>query len=350
MAGMKDVAKQAGVSVATVSHVINKTRYVGPEIQQRVLEAIRKLRYYKDASARYLARGRSDVFGLVVSDIENPFFPEIVKSFETAAMRKGFDVLLFNTDYDVTRGEAAIRRLIEYRARGVAMMTSEPIPETAQELEARQIPVVFLNVGQVRAFMSNIRVDYRQGISQAVDHLYALGHRTFSLIAGPPTLYTAVTRRTAFIDSLNQKGLHLEQILEGNHRVDGGETAVMNLLSQARFPTAVLCSNDLTAIGAMSALHRYGVRVPDDVSVVGLGDITFSLHTYPPLTTIRVSREHLGKLAIEELERMLRSKHRKGRECAEQTQLVVRASTGCARRGELSVSGMPSIVKLVPLR
>lgn len=185
MAGMKDVAKQAGVSVATVSHVMNKTRYVGPETQQRVLEAIRQLRYYKDASARQLARGRSDLYGLIISDVENPFFPEIVKSFESAALRKGFHVLLFNTNYDVARSEAAIRRLIENRARGVAMMTSEAIPESMQELEAREIPAVFLNVGQVRTYMSNIRVDYRQGISQAVDHLYGLGHRVFSLIAGP---------------------------------------------------------------------------------------------------------------------------------------------------------------------
>ncbi len=345
MAGMKDVAKQAGVSVATVSHVMNKTRHVEPETQQRVLEAIRELRYYKDASARHLARGRSDVFGLVVSDIENPFFPEIVKSFETAALRKGFHVLLFNTDYDVARSEAAIRRLIENRARGVAMMTSEPVPESVEELEARQIPTVFLNVGQVRPFMSNIRVDYRQGISQAVDHLYGLGHRTFSLIAGPHTLSSAVTRRAAFIDSLNQKGLHLEQILEGNHRADGGAAAVTNLLSQARLPTALLCSNDLTAIGAMSALHHHGVRIPGDVSVVGLDDITFSSHTYPPLTTIRISREHLGKLAIEELERILRSKRRQGRECVEQSQLVVRGSTGCARRGEISVTLMPSVAE-----
>ncbi|MGA2984215.1 MAG: LacI family DNA-binding transcriptional regulator [Terriglobia bacterium] len=342
MAGMKDVAKQAGVSVATVSHVMNKTRYVGPETQQRVLEAIRELRYYKDASARQLARGRSDVFGLIVSDVENPFFPEIFKSFESAALRKGFHVLLFNTNYEVTRSEKAIRTLIENRARGVVMMTSESIPETIQELETREIPAVFLNVGQVRAFMSNIRVDYRQGISQAIDHLHSLGHRAFSLIAGPYNLSSAVTRRAAFIDALYQKGLHFEHIHEGNHRADGGADAVTKMLQQARFPTALLCSNDLTAIGAMSALHHHGVRIPEDVSVVGLDDITFSSHTYPPLTTIRISRERLGKLAFEELERILRSKRRQGRECVEQTQLIVRGSTGRARRQDLSVTVVPA--------
>ncbi len=338
MSRMADVARKAGVSVTTVSHVVNKTRHVAPQTRHRVLALIRELNYYKDAHARHLARGRSDFFGLIVSDIGNPFFPEVIKSFETAALEKGFDLLLCNTNYTPARTEAAVRKMIENKVRGVAVMTSELATALGEELAARQVAVVFLDLGPVQKYMSNIRVDYSQGIYQAINHLHSLGHQDFAFIAGPQTLRSAVTRRKAFIDALHQWDLPSHRTLEGNHKVDGGMHAVEVLLAHPLFPTAILCSNDLTAIGALKALAEAGVRVPEDVSVVGFDDIDFARLAHPPLTTVNLSRQCLGKLAFDALHTILKSKRREGAEYVVETQLVIRQSTGTARDRALDLS------------
>jgi LacI family transcriptional regulator len=324
---MREVAKKAMVSVTTVSHVLNKTRHVAPETCGRVLEAVRQLNYYKDAHARRLARGYSDFLGLIVSDVCNPFFPEVIKSFETAALAKGLDLLLCNTNYSPERAEASARKMIENKVRGVAVMTSEWGPLLARELAAHHVALVFLDLGVPGKYVSNIRVDYSRGIHQAIEHLHHLGHQDIVFIAGPQTLGSAVTRRKAFIDALNQWGLPSHRTLEGNHKVDGGMGAVRGMIASGSLPTAILCSNDLTAIGVLKALGEAGVRVPEEVSVVGFDDIDFASLAHPPLTTVMLSRAQLGKLAFEALMKMLRSKHRKGAEYLVETELVIRRST-----------------------
>jgi len=324
---MHEVAEKAMVSVTTVSHVLNKTRNVAPETRGRVLEAVRQLNYYKDAHARRLARGYSDFLGLIVSDVGNPFFPEIIKSFETAALAKGLDLLLCNTNYTPERAGASVRKMIENKVRGVAVMTSEWEPLLARELAAQHVAVVFLDLGVPGKYVSNIRVDYSGGIHQAIDHLHGLGHQEIAFIAGPQTLRSCVTRRKAFIDAVNQWGLPSRRMLEGNYEVDGGIRAVSRMLAGRSLPTAILCNNDLTAIGVLKALAEAGVRVPEEVSVVGFDDIDFAPFAHPPLTTVRLARAQLGKLAFEALMKMLRSKHRRGAEYLVETELVIRRST-----------------------
>ena len=337
-AGMKEVASRAKVSVTTVSHVLNKTRHVDGETQRRVLAAIEELGYYKNAHARRLARGRSDFFGLIVSDICNPFFPEIIKSFETVALEKGKDLFLCNTNYEPHRIRAAVRRMIENKAPGVAVMTSEMDPDLAAELAANEVAVVFLDVGEVKPWMSNIRVNYSRGISQAMLHLRELGHQDFAFISGPKTLRSANLRRNAFIESLETWGLSSERTLEGNHRADGGAEAARILLSQRRLPTAILCSNDLTAMGVLQALGEAGVDVPGEVSVVGFDDIDLAHFAHPPLTTSILSREELGRVAFKALQRILTSKNHKGAEYVIDTQLVIRRSTAQARNRQTQIS------------
>ncbi|HEV2348301.1 MAG TPA: LacI family DNA-binding transcriptional regulator [Terriglobia bacterium] len=327
---MKDVARRAGVSVTTVSHVMNKTRFVSPQTRQRVLEVIRELNYHKDAHARRLAVGRSDFFGLIVSDIENPFFPEIVKSFESAALEAGFDLLLCNTNYDPKRIKGAVHKMIENKVRGVAIMTSELATELAEELTANQVAVVFLDLGRVGHYKSNVRVNYSVGIYQAIEHLLDLGHTDIGFIAGPPTLRSSVIRREAFVNALSRRGLPAHRMLEGNHKVDGGIAAAGNLLAHGPLPSALLCSNDLTAIGVMSALHEAGLRVPEDISVIGFDDIEFARIAYPPLTTVNLSRDQVGRLAFQALQNILKNKKRLGAEYVVETQLVIRKSTARA--------------------
>ncbi len=339
MASMKDIAERVGVSITTVSHALNGTRYVASETRRRIEEVSRELGFYKNVHARRLARGRSDFFGLIVSDIGNPFFPEIIKSFETAALEQGCDLLLCNTNYDPHRTEVAVRKMIENKVRGVAVMTSEFSTKLAEELAAHEVAALFyFDLGPMGRNVSKIRVNYRRGICQAIDHLHALGHREFAFLAGPQTLHSAVVRRMAFIDALREWGLPSERTLEGNHKVDGGILAAQTLLAHLPLPTAILCSNDLTAIGAMKALTEAGVRIPEDASVVGFDDIDFAQLSNPPLTTVSLSRQRLGTLAFEALAKMLRSKRRGGAEYVVETQLVVRKSTAEARQEALQLA------------
>lgn len=327
---MEDVAERAKVSVATVSHVVNKTRYVAPETRDRVLKAIQDLNYYKDAHARRLAIGQSDFFGLIVSDIENPFFPELIKSFESAALDRGFDLMLSNTNYDPRRTQQAVRKMIENKVRGVAVMTSEFNPALTAELTANRVAVVILDQGDMQPYTSCIRVNYSEGIHEAIQHLVDLGHREIAFIAGPQSLRSAVTRRKAAADALRKHEVEAAPIIEANHRAEGGISAVETLLKSGRFPTAILCSNDLMAIGAMSAIQEAGLRVPEDVSVVGFDDIYFARLARPPLTTVNLPRERVGALAFQALQRIVRSKNSMGAEYSVDTQLVVRKSTGPA--------------------
>jgi DNA-binding LacI/PurR family transcriptional regulator len=329
---MREVAEKAGVSPATVSRVLNKTQYISPETEQRVLEVVRQLNYYKNVHARRLATGQSNLFGLVISEIANPYFPEIIRGFQAAAWDRGFDVLLFNTEYQESRTKSVIRKLIESDVRGVAIMTSSVAKSTTSELTAAGVGVVFCNLGAPERLISNISIDYQRGISQAIEHVVALGHRRAAIIAGPGNNRTAITIRHALVTGLNERKLNPFPVIECNYRVDSGASAVRAVLSQPERPTVIFCGSDLIAMGAMKALEEEGVQVPDDVSVVGIDDISFAFLARPPLTTISVPRERLGVIAFEALEKVLKLKRRKGADYYLETELVVRRSTASARR------------------
>jgi DNA-binding LacI/PurR family transcriptional regulator len=325
---MKDVADRCGVAESTVSHVLNNTRYVSPEIRERVLAAMRELNYHGNAHARRLARGASDFLGLIISDIENPFFPGLIKAFESAAQRYGFDVLLFTTNYDPARTEKAFRKMVENQAPGVAVLTSRVDPAMAGLLEANGVASIFLDAGGVGPKRSNVRLNYVKGADEAINYLHHLGHREFAVIAGPQSRPSHVAYREAVTAALEEFGLE-PQVLEGENNVEGGARAIQRLLTGRQFPTAVLCSNDLTAIGALQALFRAGIRVPADVSIMGADDIPFASLTHPPLSTVRIPREKLGELACSVLHQML-SEQKPGSEWLLDTELVIRESTATA--------------------
>jgi LacI family transcriptional regulator len=251
----------------------------------------------------------------------------VIKSFEASALAKQLGLLLCNTDYDPKRTDASVRKMIENKVRGVAVMTSEWGTSLLRDFVAHRVATVFLDLGTVGKYVANIRVDYSKEIHQAIDHLHGLGHQHFAFIAGPQTLCSAVKRRIAFIEALGQRGLGDYLALEENHKVDGGIRAAQALLSHSPLPTAILCSNDLTAIGALHALQQAGLRVPQNVSGVGFDDIDFASFASPPLTTISLSRQRLGRLAFKALHEILKSKQKMGVEYSIATELVVREST-----------------------
>ena len=340
---MKDVADRCGVAESTVSHVINGTRFVSPEVREKVLRAMSDLHYHGNAHARRLARGSSDFLGLIISDIENPFFPGLIKAFESAAIRHGYDVLLSTTNYDPIRTEASFRKMIENKAPGVAVMTSRVDPSTAGVLERNGVAAVFLDSGDVGPTCSNVRLNYAKGANEAINYLYNLGHRRFAFIAGPQNRPSHVAYRQAITSALHETGLK-PHTLEGQNDVEGGDRAVQEILTGRNFPTAILCSNDLTAIGALRALIRAGIRVPEDVSIVGADDIPFAALTQPPLTTVRIPREKLGELAFDVLLRMLREKQ-PGSESLLDTELVIRHSTGGAGREDTAETQSSAIAE-----
>lgn len=326
---MSDVAKRCGVTASTVSRVLSGTKFVTPETRAVVLRSMQELNFHRDSHARRLARGRSDFLGLIISNIENPFYPGLIKAFETAALERGFEVLLCTTNYDPLRTEQAFRRMIENKCPGVAVMTSRVDSKMAQWLGERGIESVFLDSDGVGPLKSNIRIDYAKGASEAIRHLHTLGHRRFALIAGPQDRASHAALRHAVEAALRGFGLKL-QLVAGQNDEESGAEAVRWLLTSAARPTAILCSNDMTALGAIRALRLCSLRVPEQISVVGADDIPFAALAHPPLSTIRIPRERLGALASEILQTKISTRAKRGKEFVLAAELVIRESTGPA--------------------
>lgn len=335
-AQMKDVAERAGVSISTVSHVLNNTRPVAEMTRARILQVMRQLNYYKNAGGRRLARGRSDAFGLVISDVENPFFPEVINNFERAVVEIGFDTLLAPTNYDPVHASNAIRRMIENKVQGVAIMTSQLESSLVDQLLRNDIPVVTLDGVKAAKARSNIRVDYSAGAKEAVDHLKGLGHERIAFITGPQNRPSARTYKQAFMTALQKNGMPTAHCVEGDHTIEGGRVAMIEVLKQNPRPTAVICGNDLTALGAAHALSEAEIRVPSQMSIIGSDDISYARYANPPLTTVRVPRDQLGQLAFEALNRLMRSKRQAGAEYVVKTHLIVRGSSAPAQRAPSS--------------
>lgn len=336
---IKDVAKLAGVSTATVSHVINNTRFVTPATKQKVQAVIEQLNYTPNAHARNLASGRSSSLGLIISDIANPFFPELVKSMQEQATAHGYDVILMNTNYDPARTASCVQRLIEQKVRGVAIMTSEMEPHLGERLTAKEVATVFLDLGAVGPHTSNIVVDYEKGIRQGVEHLLALGHRRIAYISGPPQMKSAARRRTAFARTMKkyQSSLHTAPLIfAGDLKVGGGQNAAREILRLAPLPTAIIAANDLMAIGALRELKNADLRVPADISLLGFDDILFAALADPPLTTIALPRAEIGRAAIQALIQTIAADGNLGLEFKVKTHLVTRESTGPAPVSERS--------------
>jgi LacI family transcriptional regulator len=335
MATMKDVAQRAGVSESTVSHVINSTRPVSEDKKARILLAMRELGFSANAHARGLARGRSNFLGMLVSDIENPFFPGVIKAFEDIARQHGFDVLLFSTNYDSEVAESACRKLVENQAPAVAIMTSQLDPALLEYLAKNSVDSVMLDGIKVAPHRSSLHLRYEKGAVEGVQCLFNLGHRDMAMIAGPQNRRSHIAYRTAVESAAMALNCRL-RVIEGHNTPESGSDAIARLLTAADLPTAILCSNDLTATGAIQALNHSGLRVPEDISVVGADDIPLAQLMTPTLTTVHIPRQDLGRMAFSLIEKMLNGDFPDGTESFLDTHLIVRGSTGSGRRGEIS--------------
>lgn len=301
------VAKRANVSTATVSRVLNGFPGVRDKTVARVRRAVEELNYVPNPNARSLRVGRTRLFGLIVSDINNPFFPELIDAFEALAAREGIEVLFMHTGYDPNRLYSCMRRMIERGVDAIAVMTSEVEEEPLQQAVRAGIPVVLMNQRGLAGDYPNVLVEYTTGFREALDHLLSLGHRDIGFIAGPLALNSAQVRKEAFRTALKRHGISLrnEWIATGDMRVEGGRMAMEMLLSCRSCPTAVMASNDLMAVGALQAAHAAHIRVPNQLSIIGFDDLPISNMVYPSLSTIRHPRRSLAARAFEHLQRAL---------------------------------------------
>jgi len=331
---IREIARRAKVSTATVSRAINRVPTVDPQLAKRVWKVVDELGYYPNTQARALVLGRSRIFGLIVSEITNPFFPEVVQTFENLAVENNYEILLTSTVHDPKRMESSVRRMIERRVDGVAILTFGMEDSLIEHLRYRKVPLVFVDVGPDVAGIANIRINYLNGIRQAVQHLAALRHTRIAFISGPMHLKSAIARRDAFKTSMSEIGLSSELIVTGDHKMEGGMKAFHELHHLSAPPTAVLCSNDMTAIGVMRQAYEQNVRVPDDLSVVGFDDIHLTEFTIPPLTTVQMSQHELAKIAFQALLNEAEDAHGHERHKYElTTTLMLRRSTALAPTG-----------------
>ena len=332
---IRTIAKAAKVSTATVSRTMNGFTTVNPKMAKRVWEAIDALDYFPNTNARALVSGRSRLFGLIVSEITNPFFPELIQGFEDIAVENGYEILIGSTNYDPKRMSHCIRRMIERKVDGVAVMTFGIEEPLLDQLASREVPLVFIDIGPKQPGISVLKIDYHRGIRQGVQHLAALGHRNIAFVSGPERLHSAQSRVAAFSKALQECGIAADplRIVRGDHTMEGGIAAMESILAAKVRPTAVMCSNDMTAIGVLHKLYRAGLRVPDDLSVIGFDDIHIAEVTTPPLTTIQMSRFELARAAVTALRSQIEgdSGFTEMREFNIETNLIVRESTGFPR-------------------
>jgi DNA-binding LacI/PurR family transcriptional regulator len=239
----------------------------------------------------------------------------VIKGFERRAREQTYDVILSDTNYDAAVMTEAATRMLRQRVRGIGFITSEVAPlRTIRQIKARQTPAVFLDVGPVQQYVSNVKIDYAHGIRAVIDHLIALGHRRISFVGARNDLQSNASRRDAYLQYIRELGMKVETVLEGNSHFDGGLAAGAEICKLHPRPTAVVAINDLTAIGIIKALQSGGLSVPKHISVTGFDCTQVAAYTTPSLTTVDLNRDLIGRTAADALQALFASPTHMGQE------------------------------------
>lgn len=326
---LAEVAKRAGVSTATVSRVLNNATTVRGATRERVLEAVRELKYEPNLHAKALAGGKSRSLGLIVSNLRNPYFLDVYGSLEAVAVSRGYEVLVESTDYRPERLRAAAHSMLRRHLAGIAVIVSESDDEGIALLAGCDVPIVFHDVGRGAAGAGvRIVIDWAAPMRRMVDYLYTLGHRRLAFVGHHVGLGSLQTRRQTFLEALERGSRDVEFAAETDvDSPEGGRRAARRLLDTDFRPTAVLCVNDYMALGVLREIHDRGLSVPRDISVAGFDNINLSEFTHPPLTTVDVPRERIGRKIFDALVRGERG----GGEIMIRPELVIRDSVARAR-------------------
>jgi DNA-binding LacI/PurR family transcriptional regulator len=327
---IREVAIAAGVSTATVSNVLNKRGKVGGKTKDLVLSTVKRLGYLPNIHARRLASRDTRTLGIIVSDIENPFFPEIIKSFLSRTRQLGYEAILSDTNYDPRRTQEAATRMMAHNVSGVAIMTSEISARLINELARRKIAVTFLDLAPARGYVSTLSIDYASGIEQIVKYLHREGHRRIAFVAGRPKLKSNMARLEAYESAMRALQLEPGPVLHGDLRFEGGLAAGLAIAKVSPRPTAVMSVNDLTAVGVMKGLQSMGCRIPEDISVTGFDRTRLVEYSNPSITTVDIHRDLLGRMAADVLHELCSSTDPRGKKYAISAELVIGKSSGPA--------------------
>lgn len=329
MVTIKDVAREAGVSVATVSRVWNEAAFVSPETRQRVAEVATRLGYSPHGAARSLITRTTHAIGVLLPDLYGEFFSEIIRGIDHAAQDDGYHILVSSSHDSKDEIDAALRSM---RGRVDGMIIMSPDLEAQRTLHTLQgsFPVVLLNGGAESKAFDTITIDNHEGATAMVRHLIAHGHKRIAMIGGPERNYDAAERLRGYESALAESGIARDESLEvrGDFSELSGHRAVQQLLALSPRPTAIFAANDSMAIGALSALRERGLRVPEDMAVAGFDDIPLARYMNPPLSTVHVDISLLGERAAALLLSSLQKGPRARQQLQLSTTLVIRASCG----------------------
>jgi LacI family transcriptional regulator len=296
------------------------------------MKAVTEVRYQPNLHARNLAGGKSRTIGVIVSNMENPFFFDIYKAVEEDAHARGYEVLVADTDYNFDQLLSSVRWMIGRRVEGLAAIVSEMAPAIVNELGESRLPAVFCDGGSLRQNSTNIRVNYCRGIEKVVDYLRSLGHRKFGFVGHHSSLSPAKERMNAALDALARIPEVEVRTAADRDTLEGGRAATRNLLAAGFLPTAIICMNDLMAIGALRELRERGLRVPQDVSVTGFDNVKLSEFSCPALTTVHIPRDRIGRMICERLIPAEGSSSGPSRELVIDPEFILRESTGPVAR------------------
>ncbi len=327
---MRAVALKAGVSSATVSRVINGSPAVKEKTAEHVRRILDELKFIPNPIATTLKYGRSKTYGIIVPDLTNPFFPEFLVSFEEALVQNDHELLLATTQSSEPKLVKSVRRMLSRHVDGVVLMASEYETRAIEPLFDHKIPIVTVDRRRVQEGMADVAIDFDDGYRQAVLHLARLGHRRIGFIGGPEHIRTSQIRLKAFQKAVESAGLTYQPNLThiGNYRVGGGESAMHGILESPKRPTAVVTVNDLSAFGALRALHSRGIEVPKEMSLIGFDGIMLGEAMYPPLTTIAVSSKELVLGCVQALDHLKLDVNKRGLRLSVAASLLVRGSSG----------------------
>ena len=304
MATMKDIARLAGVSTSTVSHVINKSRFVSDEIAERVNNAAQQLNYAPSALARSLKMNRTKTIGMLVTTSTNPFFGEVVKGVERSCYHQGYNLILCNTEGDNQRMKASINTLLQKRVDGLLLMCSTLEGERLNVFDRYpDIPIVVMDWGPILFASDKIQDNSLQGGYMAAKHLIECGHKEIGCITGPLIRHQAQMRYEGYKRALAEAGIAInpDWIVESDFECEGGYQAFEKLYQRGKLPSALFVSNDMMAMGVIQAASQRGLRVPDDLSLIGYDDVHIAKFMTPALTTIHQPKYRLGKAAVDTL-------------------------------------------------
>lgn len=301
MPTIRDVARQAGVSTATVSAALNGTAFVSPELKQRVLAAVNKLGYAPDAIARSLKQGRTHLIGLVVADITNPFFNEFTQVVEAVAGTAGFSVLLCDTNQDFGKEQEYLRLMRTYRVEGLILAATGQSSDYQQAgMEGLHMPVVLVDRALPALPFDSVTLDNVTAAMLATNHILDFGHRCVGAITGSLHLSAARERDQGFRAALQHRGLRCDErfVRDGRFREDDAFAACLDILTHDDHPTALFVANNHMLIGVMRAIAERGLRCPQDVSVVSIDDFRWANAFIPRLTTVSQPVPEIGRIAV----------------------------------------------------